>query len=82
MPKGQFPRQPKATHVINGHKMSKLKHDRILAFKAMLPQLDDKERLGAADALDTTVCTLRTWLELTGTTWVNLKRRGPYKRQS
>jgi hypothetical protein len=35
----------------------------------------------AAAALDTTVCTLRTWLDLTGTTWVNLNRRGPYAKR-
>ena len=32
-------------HEINGVKMSKLKHDRIRVFEAMLPQLDERERL-------------------------------------
>jgi hypothetical protein len=27
------------------------------------------------------VCTLRQWLDITGTQWVNLNRRGPYRRQ-
>lgn len=54
--------------------------------EAILPQIAalnaaHKSQADAAAALDTTVCTLRTWLELTGTTWVNLKRRGPYNRQ-
>ena len=54
--------------------------------EAILPQIAalnaaHKSQADAAAALDTTVCTLRTWLELTGTTWVNLKRRGKYNRQ-
>ena len=40
-----------------------------------------KSQADAAAALDTTVCTLRQWLDITGTTWVNLKKRGPYNRQ-
>jgi hypothetical protein len=52
--------------------------------QAILPQIAalnaaGKTQVDAAAALDTTVCTLRTWLDLTGTTWVNLNRRGPYK---
>ena len=52
--------------------------------EAILPQIAalnaaGKSQADAAEALDTTVCTLRTWLELTGTEWRNLKRRGPYK---
>ena len=54
--------------------------------QAILPQIAalnaaGKSQADAAAALDTTVCTLRTWLDLTGTTWVNLNRRGPYRRQ-
>jgi len=54
--------------------------------EAILPQIAalnaaHKSQADAAAALDTTVCTLRTWLELTGTTWINLKRRGKYNRQ-
>ena len=50
----------------------------------ILPQLNalnaaGKSQADAAEALGTTVCTLRKWLDITGTTWVNLKRRGPYK---
>jgi hypothetical protein len=40
-----------------------------------------KSQADAAAALDTTVCTLRQWLDITGTQWVNLNRRGPYRRQ-
>ncbi len=52
----------------------------------ILPQLNalntaGKSQADAAAALDTTVCTLRQWLDITGTTWVNLKKRGPYNRQ-
>ena len=53
--------------------------------EAILPQIAalnaaGKSQTAAAAALDTTVGTLRTWLDITGTTWVNLKRRGPYKK--
>jgi hypothetical protein len=53
--------------------------------EAILPQIAalnaaGKSQADAAEALDTTVCTLRTWLELTNTTWSNLKKRGPYNR--
>jgi len=52
--------------------------------QAILPQIAalnaaGKSQADAAEALGTTVCTLRTWLDLTGTTWINLRRRGPYK---
>jgi hypothetical protein len=55
--------------------------------QAILPQIAalnaaGKTQADAAAALDTTVCTLRTWLDLTGTTWVNLNRRGPYKTRN
>ena len=51
--------------------------------QAILPQIAalnaaGKSQADAAAALETTVCTLRKWVEITGTTWVNLKRRGPY----
>jgi hypothetical protein len=54
--------------------------------QAILPQIAalnaaGKTQADAAAALDTTVCTLRTWLDITGTQWVNLNRRGPYRRQ-
>ena len=54
--------------------------------QAILPQIAapnaaGKTQADAAAALDTTVCTLRQWLDITGTTWVNLKKRGPYNRQ-
>jgi hypothetical protein len=52
--------------------------------EAILPQIAalnaaGKSQADAAEALGTTICSLRTWLDITGTTWVNLKRRGPYK---
>ena len=52
--------------------------------EAILPQIAALNAAGksqgdAAEALGTTVCTLRKWLDITGTTWVNLKKRGPYK---
>jgi hypothetical protein len=55
--------------------------------QAILPQIAalnaaGKSQADAAAALDTTVCTLRTWLDLTGTTWVNLNRRGPYAKRN
>jgi hypothetical protein len=55
--------------------------------QAILPQIAalnaaGKTQADAAAALDTTVCTLRTWLDITGTTWVNLNRRGPYKTRN
>jgi hypothetical protein len=54
--------------------------------QAILPQIAalnaaGKSQADAAAALDTTVCTLRHWLDITGTQWVNLNRRGPYRRQ-
>lgn len=55
--------------------------------EAILPQIAalnaaGKSQADAAAALDTTVCTLRQWLDITGTHWVNLNRRGPYKRKA
>jgi hypothetical protein len=55
--------------------------------QAILPQIAalnaaGKSQADAAAALDTTVCTLRMWLDITGTTWVNLNRRGPYKTRN
>jgi hypothetical protein len=55
--------------------------------QAILPQIAalnaaGKTQADAAAALETTVCTLRMWLDITNTTWVNLNRRGPYKRKA
>ena len=52
--------------------------------QAILPQIAalnaaGKSQADAAEALGTTVGTLRMWLDITGTNWVNLKRRSPYK---
>lgn len=71
MPKGYHdtPRGPKATHTLNGVNMSKLKFDRILAFRARLPEFDEKERLGAADIaarLGITDSCVREWLRILG----------------
>jgi hypothetical protein len=51
--------------------------------EAILPQIAalnaaGKSQADAAEALGTTVCTLRKWLDITNTTWGNLKVRGPY----
>jgi hypothetical protein len=54
---------------INGVKMSRLKYDRILALKARLPQLDERERLGAEDIgarLGITASSVRGWLHILG----------------
>jgi hypothetical protein len=53
--------------------------------QAILPQIAALNAAGktqgdAAEALGTTVGTLRSWLDITGTQWVNLKVRGPYNR--
>ena len=69
MPKGKFPRGAKATHNINGVQMSKLKHDRIRAFEAMLPQLDERERLNAPDIAARLSCSgsnVNLWLRILG----------------
>ena len=69
MPKGKFPRGAKATHNINGVQMSKLKHDRIRAFEAMLPQLDERERLNSEDVasrLGLSGVTICSWLKVLG----------------
>ena len=51
--------------------------------QAILPQIAalntaGKSQADAAAALGVSLHSLRTWLELTGTAWSNLKRRGPY----
>ena len=69
MPSKNTTRGPKATHTLNGVAMSKLKFDRILALRAQLPQLDEKERLGADDIaarLGITGSCIREWLRILG----------------
>ena len=81
MPKGHFQRKPKATHVINGVKMSRLKHDRIRAFEAMLPQLDERERLNSEDIasrLKLTGSTICSWLRILGRRLMNNNGRTFY----
>ncbi len=55
--------------------------------QAILPQIAALNAAGksqgdAAEALGTTVGTLRTWLDITGTTWLNVNRRGPYAKRN
>ena len=74
MPKGHFIRKAKNTHEINGVKMSKLKHDRIRAFEAMLPQLDERERLNSEDVasrLGVSGVTICSWLKVLGRRLLN-----------
>ena len=74
MPKGHFIRKNKDTHEINGVKMSKLKHDRIRAFEAMLPQLDERERLNSEDVasrLGVSGVTICSWLRVLGRRLLN-----------
>lgn len=52
---------------LNGVRVSRIRYERILAFKAMLPQLDYKERLNAEDMasrMGVTVTTIRYWLQI------------------
>ncbi len=74
MPKGHYIRKNKDTHEINGVKMSKLKHDRIRAFEAMLPQLDERERLNSEDVaarLGVSGVTICSWLKVLGRRLLN-----------
>lgn len=67
---------------INGHDMSRLKHDRIRAFEAMLPQLDEKERLNADDIAARLGCSgsnIRYWLRILGHRLHNHNGRTIYK---
>ena len=41
-----------------------------------------KTQADAAAALDVSLGSLRTWLDLTGIEWSNLKKRGPYNRRN
>ena len=50
---------------------------------SVFPQLNalnaaGKSQADAAFALGVSVGKIRTWVDLTGMTWTNLKRRGPY----
>lgn len=75
----------RATHEINGHKMSKLKHDRIMAFKAQLPQLDEAERLNANDIAARLGCSgsnVRFWLRILGHRLHNNNGRTIYKHDT
>lgn len=55
--------------------------------QAILPQIAalnaaGKNQADAAAALGTTVSSLRIWLDLTNTTWVNIQKRGKYNRHT
>jgi hypothetical protein len=81
MPKGHFIRKAKAIFEINGVKMSKLKHDRIRAFEAMLPQLDERERLNSEDVasrLGLSGVTICSWLKVLGRRLLNNNGRRFY----
>jgi hypothetical protein len=85
MPKGHFIRKNKDTHEINGVKMSKLKHDRIRAFEAMLPQLDDRDRLNAPDIAARLGCSgsnVNLWLRILGHRLNNHNGRTFYKHDT
>jgi transposase-like protein len=76
------PRGAKATQTLNGVPMSKLKFDRILAFRAQLPQLDHKERLGALDIasrLGVSSSCVNQWLRILGYRLNNHNGRTIYK---
>jgi hypothetical protein len=76
------PRGAKATQTLNGVKMSKLKFDRILAFRAQLPQLDHKERLGSLDIaarLGVSSSCVNQWLRILGYRLNNHNGRTIYK---
>ena len=85
MPKGLLPRGSKKTHVINGVQMSKLKHDRIRAFEAMLPQLDEHERLNAPDVAARLGCSasnVNLWLRILGRRLKNHNGRTFFKHDT
>jgi transposase-like protein len=82
MPTDKPHRGPKATVKLNGVWMSKLKHDRILALKARLPQLDEKECLGALDIaarLGISSSCVNQWLRIFGHRLHNHNGRTIYK---
>jgi hypothetical protein len=52
-----------------------------------LPQLNalnsaGKSQADAAEALNVSVGAVRTWIALTGMSWSNLNRRGPYAKRN
>jgi hypothetical protein len=52
-----------------------------------LPQLNalnsaGKSQADAAKALEVSVGAVRTWIALTGMSWSNLNRRGPYAKRN
>jgi DNA-binding transcriptional MerR regulator len=52
---------------LNGIRVSRIRYERIITFKAMLPQLDYKERLNAEDMasrMGVTATTIRYWLQI------------------
>jgi hypothetical protein len=68
--------------VINGVQMSALKHKRITEFAAMLPQLDERERLNSEDIaarLHISAGCVRSWLRILGHRLHNHNGRTIYK---
>ena len=60
-------RRPRQMFDLNGIRVSRIRYDRIMTFKAMLPQLDYKERLNADDMaarMGVTSTTIRYWLQI------------------
>jgi hypothetical protein len=54
--------------------------------QAIMPQITalnaaGKSQADAAQALGVSMHSLRTWLDLTGVQWSNLRKRGPYNIQ-
>lgn len=78
-------RPVKALVTFNGHKMSQLKLNRIMEFKAMLPQLDIKERLNADDIggrLRLSNTTIRSWCHILRHRLQNHNGRVVYKHDT
>ena len=53
----------------------------------ILPQLNalnnaGKSQADAAKALEVSIGAVRTWIALTGISWSNLNRRGPYAKRT
>ena len=71
-------RGARKTHEINGVRMSRLKHDRIRALEAQLPQFNEVERLGAEDIaarISMSATNVRLWLRILGVRLHNRNNR-------
>jgi len=59
----------------------------LVQFAETLPQLNalntaGKSQADAAKALEVSVGAVRTWIALTGISWSNLNKRGPYAKRT